>query len=128
MTLFTKCMTTSQLKNYNFRMRDACILMHARTHAHTHTHTHTHNCDYYTVTRFAVQGRKDEEVRGDEPQKLCLITQNKTVQTKRKQSLCALLRGCSLSLSLRARYCPPTAGRRDPFQLSPAITGIRYRC
>ncbi len=31
------------------------------------------------VTRFEGQGRKDEEVRGDEPEKGCLITQNKTV-------------------------------------------------
>ncbi len=30
-----------------------------------------------TVTRFEGQGRKDEEVRGDEPEKGCLITQNK---------------------------------------------------
>ncbi len=44
-----------------------------------------------SVTRFEVQGRKDEEVRGDEPQKGCLITQNKTVTTKRKQSTGALL-------------------------------------
>ncbi len=29
------------------------------------------------VTRFEGQGRKDEEVRGDEPEKGCLITQNK---------------------------------------------------
>ncbi len=40
-----------------------------------------------TVTRFEGQGRKDEEVRGDEPQKGCLITQNKTVTAKRKQKL-----------------------------------------
>ncbi len=33
------------------------------------------------VARFGDQGRKDEEVRGDEPQKRCLITQNKTFNT-----------------------------------------------
>ncbi len=30
-----------------------------------------------SVTRFEGQGRKDEEVRGDGPEKGCLITQNK---------------------------------------------------
>ncbi len=34
------------------------------------------------VMKFEGQGRKDEEVRGDEPQKGSLITQNKTVTTR----------------------------------------------
>ncbi len=86
------------------------------------------------VTRFEGQGRKDEEVRGDEPEKGCLITQNKTVESKRKQNSGALLRWwirsslAVFSLALAAHYCLPTAGRREPFQVSPAITGIRYRC
>ncbi len=33
------------------------------------------------VTRFEGQGRKDEEVRGDEPQKGCLITQKSNIKT-----------------------------------------------
>ncbi len=63
---------------------------------------------FISVTRFEGQGRKDEEVRGDEPEKGCLITQNKTVVSKRKQKLrrsssvvVLLFFGCSaLSLSL----------------------------
>ncbi len=79
------------------------------------------------VTRFEGQGRKDEEVRGDEPQKGCLITQNKTVTSKRKQKLrrsssLVIWSSSAVGLSLL------TAGRREHFQVSPAITGIRYRC
>ncbi len=86
------------------------------------------------VTRFEGQGRKDEEVRGDEPQKGCLITQNKTVTSKRKQKLrrsssLVVWSSAAVGLSLsRCSLLPLTAGRREPFQVSPAITGIRYRC
>ncbi len=70
------------------------------------------------VTRFEGQGRKDEEVRGGEPEKGCLITQNKTDVSKRKQNSGALLRwwlvrsssavGLSLSrCSLLPPHCRP---------------------
>ncbi len=82
------------------------------------------------VMKFEGQGRKDEEVRGDEPQKGSSITQNKTITTKRKQNSGALLRwfSSSSSVGLSPSRMLTTAGRREPFQVSPAITGIRYRC
>ncbi len=84
------------------------------------------------VMKFEGQGRKDEEVRGDEPQKGSLITQNKTVTTKRKQNSGALLlRWFSSSSSVGlspSSLLPPHCRPAGVIQVSPAITGIRYRC
>ncbi len=89
------------------------------------------------VTRFEGQGRKDEEVRGDEPEKGCLITQNKIVVSKRKQKLrrsssvvVLLFFGCSaLSLSLLITASPLQAGGslfKSPRQSLESDTGVNH--
>ncbi len=90
-----------------------------------------------SVTRFEGQGRKDEEVRGDEPEKGCLLTQNKTVVSKRKQKLrrsssvvvLLFFGGSALSLSLLITASPLQAGGslfKSPRQSLESDTGVNH--
>ncbi len=72
------------------------------------------------VARFG-EGRTRKSGVTSHMTSVCLITQIKTVQQKRKQCWCALLRGwlssssVALSLSLHARYSPPHCRPAGPF-------------
>ncbi len=61
----------------------------------------------HLVARFGDRGRKDEEVRGDEPKKECLITQNKTLNKRKHGSSSSglSLSSSGLSRSVCVRIC-----------------------